>query len=324
MAKKTSVGGQAVIEGVMMRGEKGIATAVRKPDGEIAVKFEKKVPYTKKYKILGIPIIRGFISLIESLIIGIGTLNYSASFFEEEEDKDKKEQKEDSFIKRVLKDRLNDLIMIVSFIIAFACAAFLFIFLPTSSAHLFKKFNLVNNTIVLNIIEGIIKVIIFLLYLTLIGKMKDIKRTFEYHGAEHKTIFCYENEKELTPENAAKFTRLHPRCGTNFLFLVIIVSIFVLSFTGWGSILQRMLYRIIMLPVISGITYEFLRWMGKSKSGFSKIVSYPGLKLQNLTTREPDNSQLEVAIKALKVAEGLEPVNSDDNLNNLGDESCEV
>ena len=136
--------------------------------------------------------------------------------------------------------------------------------------------------------------------------MEDIKRVYQYHGAEHKTIFCYENNVELTPENAAKFGRLHPRCGTNFLFLVMIVSIIVFSLTGWNSIGERIMYRIILLPLISGVSYEIIKWMGKSKGSLSKIFSYPGLKLQNLTTREPDLSQLEVAIKALKVAEGID------------------
>jgi uncharacterized protein YqhQ len=138
--------------------------------------------------------------------------------------------------------------------------------------------------------------------------MEDIKRVFQYHGAEHKTIFCYENGEELTPENAMKYKRFHPRCGTNFMFLVMIVSIIVFSLTGWNSVIERTIYRIVLLPIISGVTYEIIRWMGKSESKLSKILAYPGLSLQKLTTREPDLSQLEVAIKSLKVAEGLEVV----------------
>lgn len=162
------------------------------------------------------------------------------------------------------------------------------------------------NAVLLNIIEGIIRVAIFLIYIYLISKIEDIKRVFEYHGAEHKTIFCYENGKELTPENAKKFGRLHPRCGTNFLFLVMIVSIIIFSLTGWSSLWKRILYRIILLPVVSGVTYEIIKWMGKSESKLSKILSYPGLMLQKLTTKEPDLSQIEVAIEALKAAEGIE------------------
>jgi uncharacterized protein YqhQ len=164
------------------------------------------------------------------------------------------------------------------------------------------------NSVLLNVIEGIIRVSLFILYIYLIGKLEDIKRVYEYHGAEHKTIFCYENNAELTPENAKKFGRLHPRCGTNFLFLVMIVSIILFSLTGWNSLLERVMYRIILLPVISGITYEIIRWMGKGKSRLANILAYPGLMLQKLTTKEPDLSQLEVAIAALKAAEGIEDI----------------
>ncbi|MBW9152463.1 DUF1385 domain-containing protein [Clostridium estertheticum] len=299
MAKNTSVGGQAVIEGVMMRGLAGIATAVRTEQGEIVVEKKSYTSYTKKNKLVGLPIIRGFISLIESLIIGIKTLNYSASFFEEEGEPSKL----DKCIQKLFKEKSNDVVMGISLVISLALSVGLFFIVPTFVANLFSKLG--TSTMGMNIVEGIIRVLIFLLYVYLIGKMEDIKRVYEYHGAEHKTIFCYENEVELTPENAAKFGRLHPRCGTNFLFLVMIVSIIVFSLTGWNSIGERIMYRIILLPFISGISYEIIKWMGKSKSNLSKILSYPGLKLQNLTTREPDLSQLEVAIRALKVAEGI-------------------
>jgi uncharacterized protein YqhQ len=157
----------------------------------------------------------------------------------------------------------------------------------------------------LNIFEGIIRVGIFLVYVYLIGRMEDINRVFQYHGAEHKAIFCYENDMQLTPVNAKEFGRLHPRCGTNFLFLVMIVSIFVFSLTGWDSLAERILSRVILLPVVAGITYELIRWMGRSTSRLSKILAYPGLMLQNMTTREPDMDQIEVAIAALKAAEGI-------------------
>ncbi|MPQ30002.1 DUF1385 domain-containing protein [Clostridium estertheticum] len=299
MAKNTSVGGQAVIEGVMMRGLAGIATAVRTEQGEIVVEKKSYTSYTKKNKLVGLPIIRGFLSLIESLIIGIKTLNYSASFFEEEGEPSKL----DKCIQKLFKEKSNDVVMGISLVISLALSVGLFFIVPTFVANLFSKLG--ANTMGMNIVEGIIRVLIFLLYVYLIGKMEDIKRVYEYHGAEHKTIFCYENEVELTPENAAKFGRLHPRCGTNFLFLVMIVSIIVFSLTGWNSIGERIMYRIILLPFISGISYEIIKWMGKSKSNLATILSYPGLKLQNLTTREPDLSQLEVAIRALKVAEGI-------------------
>ncbi|WP_027623660.1 DUF1385 domain-containing protein [Clostridium lundense] len=302
MKKKCSVGGQAVIEGVMMRGSKGIATAVRKTDGEIVVNSEGFLPYSKRNKFLGIPIIRGFVSLIESLVIGINTLNYSASFFEDDE---KEESKFDKWFQDTFKDKGERILTGITLIISLAISILLFVALPNIFANLFKK-NYIENTVILNIIEGIIRVGIFLIYIFLIGKMEDINRVFQYHGAEHKTIFCYENEEELTPENAQKYCRFHPRCGTNFLFLVMIVSILLFSLTGWNSLLERMLYRILLLPVVSGITYELIKWMGTSNSNISKIMASPGLALQKLTTREPDFSQLEVAIKALKVAEGID------------------
>lgn len=301
--KKCAVGGQAVIEGVMMRGSKGIATAVRKSDGEISVDVQEYTPMSKRNVILGIPIIRGFASLIESLVIGIKTLNYSAGFFEEEEGEP---TKFDKWFEGIFKEKTDDILTGITLVISLTFSVLLFFILPTFAASAFKRWGGIKNTIALNLIEGLIRVIIFIMYIYLISKMKDIYRVFQYHGAEHKTIFCYENEAELTPENAAKFGRLHPRCGTNFLFLVMIVSILLFSLTGWNALWQRILYRIVLLPVVSGITYEIIRWMGRSDSALTKILAYPGLMLQKLTTREPDLSMLEVAIKSLKAAEGIE------------------
>lgn len=313
MARKTSVGGQAVIEGVMMRGEKGVATAVRKIDGEIVVDRKECVPYTKRNKVLGLPVIRGFVSLIESLVIGIKTLNYSASFFEDENDEP---SKFDKYFEKIFKDKSEDALMVIAIVIALSISTALFFIFPTFAANIFKKVG-VHNSIGLNIVEGVIRVIIFLLYILTIGKMDDINRVFQYHGAEHKTIFCYEHEVELTPENAQKFERLHPRCGTNFLFLVMIVSIILFSLTGWSSLWERILYRVLLLPIVSGMTYELIKWMGKSNSAISKITSYPGLMLQKLTTREPDYEQIQVAIMALKYAEGIEGKDCQNIDNNL-------
>ena len=158
----------------------------------------------------------------------------------------------------------------------------------------------------LNLIEAAIRIIILILYMFLISKMKDIYRVFQYHGAEHKTIFCYEAMEELTVENVKKHSRLHPRCGTNFLFLIMFVSIVIFSFTGWGGIVERLALRIIFIPVVTGISYELIKWLGKNDSMLAKIIAYPGLKLQLLTTKEPDDSQIEVAIASLKAAEGIE------------------
>ncbi|NFL97634.1 DUF1385 domain-containing protein [Clostridium botulinum] len=301
MGKSTNVGGQAVLEGVMMRGKNGIATAVRKTNGEVIVNKESYTPYTKKSFFFSLPIIRGFVSLIESLVIGIQTLNYSASFFEEQVE----ESKFDKWFNKTFKDKADNILIGITLLISFIISAVVFFIFPTFIANFFKKIY-IQNTLLLNIIEGIIRIAIFLLYILLISNIEDIKRVFQYHGAEHKTIFCYENHMDLIPENAIKFTRFHPRCGTNFLFLVMIVSILLFSLTGWNNIWQRILYRIILLPVVSGVTYEIIKWLGKSNSNFAKIIAYPGLMLQKLTTKEPDLRQLEVAIMALKAAEGIE------------------
>ncbi|KGI37323.1 DUF1385 domain-containing protein [Clostridium tetani] len=301
MKKQCSVGGQAVMEGVMMRGVNGIATAVRKSDGEIIIDVQQFTPYNKRNKFFSMPIIRGFIALVESLIIGIKTLNYSASFFEEDEEK----SKFDIWIEKKFRGNADNIIIAIVMGVSFLLSISLFVALPTFIANLFKKLG-IESSVVLNIIEGIIRVGIFLSYIYIIGKMDDINRFFQYHGAEHKTIFCYENSEELNVENVAKYSRFHPRCGTNFLFLVMIVSIIIFSFTGWNSLSERMMYRIILIPVVSGTTYEIIKWLGKSKSRISKIIAAPGLALQKLTTREPDTLQIEVAIKALKGAEGIE------------------
>ncbi len=302
MEKKTTVGGQAVIEGVMMRGSKGLATAVRLPNGHIEVKKESSKSLTKKNKFFGLPIVRGFISLIESLIIGIRSLEFSASFFEDDEES---ESKFDKWFDKTFKDKGSSVLMGISLVISLTFAVLLFFILPTALTSL-VKIKITSNVIVLNVVEGIIRVIIFLAYIFLVGKLEDIKRVYQYHGAEHKTIFCYESGIELTPENAKKFGRLHPRCGTNFLFLVMVISIVIFSFTGWQSIGGRIVSRVLLLPVVSGVTYEVIKWLGKSESRIAKIVAWPGLLLQKITTKEPDESMLEVAITSLKAAEGLE------------------
>lgn len=300
--KKTTVGGQAVIEGVMMRGLKGIATAVRLTDGSIDVKMEESTSLTKKNKFFGVPIIRGFVSLIESLIIGIKSIEYSASFFEDE---DEEESKFDKWFQNTFKDKANNILMGISLVLSLVLSVALFFILPTLLASAVKKY-VTSNVIVLNIMEGIIRVIIFLSYVFFIGKLEDINRLYQYHGAEHKTIFCYENGEELTPTNAKKYVRFHPRCGTNFLFLVMVISIVIFSFTGWQSVWQRILSRVLLLPLVSGVTYEVIRWLGKSDSKIAKIIAWPGLLLQKITTKEPDESMLEVAIVALKTAEGIQ------------------
>lgn len=295
---RRDVGGQAVIEGVMMRGSKGMATAVRKEDGTIAVEVNKTTPITQKHKILKIPFIRGIFVLIDSLVQGIKSLNYSASFFDDEEP-----SSFENWLKNKFGDKSNNLIISFTLFISFVLSIFLFIAIPTGVASFFSRFNM--SSIGLNLIEAIIKIFILLGYMIGISKLDDMYRLFQYHGAEHKTIFCYESGEALTVENVRKYSRFHPRCGTNFLFLIMLVSIVIFALTGWGSFIERLLIRIVLIPVVSGITYEIIKWLGKSDNKLAKIVSMPGLKLQWVTTREPDDSQIEVAIKSLKAAEGL-------------------
>ncbi|QAA31423.1 peptide chain release factor N(5)-glutamine methyltransferase [Clostridium manihotivorum] len=312
--RKTKVGGQAVLEGVMMRGVSGLATAVRTPDGRIEVDFKNTIPVSKKHKIFALPVIRGFFSLVDSMVEGIKCINYSASFFEDEDET----SKFDKWIMDKFGDKSNDIIMGFTLILSLVFSVGLFLAIPTAVTSLFKHLGL--GVIGLNIIEGVIRVIMLLGYMYIIGRLEDINRLYQYHGAEHKTIFCYENEMELTVENVRKFQRFHPRCGTNFMFLVMLVSIFAFSFTGWNSLFERIISRVILLPLVSGVTYELIRWIGKSESVLSHIIAAPGLKLQNLTTREPDDDQIEVAIRALKAAEGIKDDETIGQLLNKGNE----
>lgn len=292
----TSIGGQALIEGVMMKGPKDICIAVRKPDGEIELKEQKVESIGDKFKLLKLPFIRGSVALIESMISGTKSLMYSAEFFEDEEDLEP--GKFDLFLEKVFKDKAKDAVVYISVFLSVLFSIGLFMLGPSLVTSLFKRS--VTNTLALNLIEGLIRLSIFLIYIISVSKMKEIKRVFQYHGAEHKVIHCYENEEKLTVENARKFTTLHPRCGTSFLFMVMMVSILVFSFFGWPNPLMRLVSRIVLLPVIAGISYEINKKIGKSTGGFAYIVSFPGLMLQKITTNEPDDTQLEVAIEALK------------------------
>ncbi len=287
--KPKAVGGAAVIEGVMMKGAEDVAVAVRKPDGEIIINKEKLKGNRKV--ISKIPVLRGIYAFIDSMVLSVKALMYSAEFMEEEEEeKNKKPSKFDEF--------LGNNIIWISVVISITFSVGLFILLPTVIVDVFKRFT--TNNLALNGIEGIVRIAIFLSYILAVSKMKDIRRVFEYHGAEHKTIFCYEHGDELTVENVRKFGRLHPRCGTSFLFIVMIVSILLFSMFSWSGVLMRLLVRIVFIPVVAGISYEIIKWAGKSQSKLSCIVSAPGMWLQKLTTREPDDKQIEVAIEALK------------------------
>ncbi|KUO72958.1 MAG: hypothetical protein APF77_10775 [Clostridia bacterium BRH_c25] len=294
--KPKAVGGQAVIEGVMMKGAEDVAIAVRKPDGEIIVSKEKLKGNRKV--ISKIPILRGMYAFIDSMVLGVKALMYSAEFIEEEEEeKKKKPSKFDEF--------LGNNIIWISVVISIVFSVGLFILLPTVIVDAFKIYT--NSNVMLNGIEGIVRIAIFLGYILAVSKMKDIRRVFEYHGAEHKSIFCYEHGEELTVENVKKYGRLHPRCGTSFLFIVMIVSILLFSMFSWSGVLMRLLIRIVLIPFVAGISFEIIKWAGKSQSKLSCIISAPGMWLQKITTREPDDKQIEVAVEALKSVLVVDP-----------------
>lgn len=290
----TTIGGQALIEGILMRGPRDVAIAIRKSDNEIILKKVKLNTLGMRYRIFRLPFIRGVVGLIESLAFGIKALMYSAEFFEVEE-----EIKKPSLFERIFKDKAEDAEIAFSLISSFAIAIGLFILLPSFLTNLLREH--MASSILLNLVEGTIRMVLFLIYVISISKMEEAARLFEYHGAEHKTIHCYEHGEELLVENVKKYPILHPRCGTSFLFMVMLVSILVLSFFGWPNPLKRFLIRLIMLPVIAGISYEINRLIGKSNSKLACYISYPGLMLQKIATvKEPDESQMEVAIEALK------------------------
>lgn len=292
----TTIGGQALIEGLLMRGPRDVAIALRKPNNEIELKKIKLNTLAMRYKFFRLPLIRGVVGLIESLAFGIKALMYSAEFFETEEEK---EAAKEGFLYRIFKDKAEDVEIGLTLIISLLLSIGLFIILPTAATNIFK--NIIHEPLILNLVEGLIRIVIFLLYVVIVSKMDEVGRIFEYHGAEHKTIHCYEHGDELTVENVKKYPILHPRCGTSFLFMVMIVSIFVLSFFGWPDPIKRMLIRIVMLPLIAGISYEINRLIGKSSSPIAYFISYPGLFVQKIATvKEPDDSQIEVAIKALE------------------------
>ena len=295
---KTSIGGQAVMEGVMMRGPKEIATAVRKSNGEIIIDKKEVSSVFTKYKFLKIPILRGVISFFESMITGVKCLMFSAEQADLEDSEDYKPSKFEQWLDDKFGDKVKDIVIYFSVFVSLIFSVGLFILLPTVLVGWLKKF--IVSAPVLSLCEGGVRIVIFLAYLFLVSRMKDIQRVFEYHGAEHKTIAAYEHGEELTPENARKYSRLHPRCGTSFLLIVMIISIIFFSFLKWETVWQRMLYRLLLLPVVAGVSYEIIKFAGRSDSKLVKWLTSPGLALQLLTTREPDDSQLEVAIAALK------------------------
>lgn len=302
--RKTTIGGQALIEGIMMKGPHKIATAIRKPDGEITIRT-KKLKSVFNNSLLKKPIIRGSAALIEAMLIGVKELMYSAEFYEEEIEEDFL----DRALRKIFKDKADTAIIYASVAIALLISVGVFIVGPSLITNLLK--NIIPIPIVLNLVEGFIRIGLFVIYVYYISKLEDIKRVFMYHGAEHKTIYCYENMEELTVENARKYTTLHPRCGTSFIVNVLLISIVVFSFFGWPNPLMRVVIRLAMLPFIAGIAYEVNKYVGRNdQTLFAKIAAKPGFWFQKLTTKEPDDSMLEVAIAALKE---VIPENKDDD-----------
>ncbi len=274
------VGGQAVIEGVMMRGPGYMATAVRDPQGRIQVDKQTVHSIQDRFPILKKPMLRGTVALVESLVIGMRSLSYSAKMAGDED------------------EQLSDKEMALTIVFALVLASVLFIAIPTGAAHLFSS--VTDDPMWLNFMEGILRLVIFLGYIWGISRMPDIRRVFQYHGAEHKTIHCYEAGLPLTVANVQQFSRLHPRCGTNFLLIVMLVSIFVFAFLGWPNLWLRIASRVLLLPVVAGISYELIRFAGRSKSPMVQRAIKPGLALQYLTTRPPQDDMVEVAIESLK------------------------
>ena len=275
-----AVGGQAVIEGVMMRDAHRTATAVRLPSGEIDVETRTVSSIRDRYPILNLPLVRGSVIMVESLIIGMRALSFSAQAAGEENEQMTKKE------------------IAMTILFALVLASILFIVIPTGAAHLAAAYT--DDPIVFNLIEGGIRLMVFLLYIWGISFMGGIRRVFQYHGAEHKTIHCYEAGEALTVENVQKFPRLHPRCGTNFLLIVMVVAIVFHVFFGWPDLWLRILSRLAILPVVAGVSYEIIRFAGRSENHLVHILIMPGLWLQYLTTRPPADEMVEVAIESLK------------------------
>ena len=291
--KGSGIGGQAVIEGIMMRNGEDYAVAVRKPDGEIEIKKDKYTGIVKSDFLKKTPFIRGVFNFIDSMALGMKTLTFSASFYEEEEDKEKLTDKE-----KVKAEKRDNILMGFTMVLSIALAIGLFTLLPLFLASFLRK--ITDSDLIIAIAEGVLRLAIFIGYMVVIAFMEDIRRVYMYHGAEHKCINCIENGLDLTVENVRKSSREHKRCGTSFLLYVVVISIILFFFIRVDSPLQRVVIRLCLIPVIAGISYEIIKLAGRSNSCIMGIVSRPGMWLQGLTTREPDDSMIEVAIKAVE------------------------
>lgn len=294
MSDKPSIGGQAVIEGVMMRNGEKYATAVRTQDKDIVLDKREYRSFTKRFGFLNLPIVRGGVVFIESMVMGMKILTFSADFFEVEGEEEKP-SKFDQYLERKFGDKMNDIVIGIAVVLALILSIGLFFLLPATISQFFKPF-LPQGSRWMNVLDGIIRVVILLLYIFGISRMKDIQRVFEYHGAEHKTINCFESGDELNVDNVMRHSRFHKRCGTNFIFIVVAVSIIVLTLINVQTYWMRIGVRLITLPLIAGISYELLRIFGKFDNGFISVFASPGMALQRVTTSEPDRDQVEIAI----------------------------
>ena len=290
------IGGQAVIEGVMMKNMDRYAVSVRKPNGKIETKVEECVSFAEKHPLFQLPVFRGMANFLESMVIGMKTLNYSASFYEDEEEQT--ESRTEQLLEKILGEKAEKIIMGIVLVFSLAISIGLFMILPYIASEALGK--LIRNEYVILFMEGIIRIAIFLGYIVLISRMEDIKRVFMYHGAEHKTINCLEAGVPLTPENVDNFSRLHKRCGTSFIFIVMIISMVFFFFIRVDTIWVRIVLRLLFLPLVAGVSYEFIRLAGSSDHPLVQIFSKPGLALQRLTTKEPDHSMIEVAIASVE------------------------
>lgn len=294
-SRYSGIGGQAVLEGVMMKNKEKYAVAVRKPDGEIEVEVETYQGLAHGSKIKELPFIRGIFNFLDSLILGTRALNYSASFYEEE---DSKETKLDKAMDKMSGGNGEKLLSGIVTVISVVLAVGLFIVLPYFISSLFESF--IRNRSLMSIIEGVIRIALFLLYVWGISAMKDIRRLYQYHGAEHKCINCIEKGRPLTVHNVMHSSRLHKRCGTSFIFFVMLVSIVLFFFIQVDNVAEKVILRILLMPVVAGISYEIIRLAGRTDNIFIKILSAPGMWIQRMTTKEPDESMAEVAIASVE------------------------
>lgn len=292
------VGGQAVLEGVMMKSGDLYSVATRKPDNSIDIQNRTFKSVRKKYKFLNIPIIRGVINFVEMMILSFKTLALSVESLGIEEE----ETKFEKWLQKHFGRSIMDLVMGIATVLGLLLGIGLFTLLPTLTTAGVDAITGGRIGFLRTVVEGIIRIAIFVLYIWLVSFMKDIRRTFEYHGAEHKAVACYESGDELTVENTRKHSRYHPRCGTNFIFIMLILSIIIFSFVSWDNLIVRIVMKLVLVPLVVGIGYEFIMFAGKKTNIITKIFCAPGMWMQSITTREPDDSQIEIAIAALKNA----------------------